>query len=396
MKKILVLTSTFPKDDLDYRPDFVKKISVGISEKFKVFVLTPYIYGSLGFEKLNKNLLVFRFRYWFNFKNLLCDDAIVPKLKQNPFYWFVVPFFLFFQFINIFKLVRKYDIDIIHAHWILPQGLLAVLYKKLLNKKIKILLTCHGADLYSLRKFDFIKKWVLSNCDNVTVVSLDMKNVVKDLVSSVNVEVLPMGVDTDFFKPNLKNSQKNIDKKNINLLFVGRVTEKKGLIYLVKAAQKLRDKFNLKLTIIGSGDKLGEIKSYVKNHNLGNEILFLGGLNQKDIIHYYQNSDIFIGPSIKTGCGDQEGFGLVFAEALACGCPVITTDLLAVSDIVKHLKTGIVVSQKSVSEICDAVDKLVQNDNLYLDLKINSRKFILDNFDTKIIYKKYLNIFERF
>ena len=205
-----------------------------------------------------------------------------------------------------------------------------------------------------------------------------------------------MGVDTNSFNPDGCNQ--NIRKKyNINgplLLFVGRLSEKKGIKYLIQAIPKILVNFpKTKLLIVGKGEEESELKKTMNHLSLSENIIFTGAIENKELPAYYIAADIFIGPSIITKDGDREGFGLVFAEALSSNCVTISTDLPSISDIIINNKTGFTVKQKNPDEISNKVIEILKNNNK--KIIIAGRKHIVDNFDWKIIAQKYSNLVKR-
>ena len=83
---------------------------------------------------------------------------IIPNLKKNKLLWIQVPFFILSEFLMMKKIIQKYKMETIHAHWIIPQGFIAVLYKKLFNPKLKIIITSHGGDIFGLQYLNFLKR----------------------------------------------------------------------------------------------------------------------------------------------------------------------------------------------------------------------------------------------
>jgi glycosyltransferase involved in cell wall biosynthesis len=232
--RVLVTTSTFPIWEGDFIPPFVYELSKRLGENLEIFVLAPYSEGSKRYE-IRDNMKIFRFKYWFNRKYNLADGAILPNLKKNFSFWFQVPFFLMFQFLAVRKICKKYEINRIHAHWIIPQGLIAVLYKKLFRKDVKILITTHGADIFGLQRFSFLKKWILNYATRLTVVSEAIRKEALKIGSGTDIDVLPMGVDLSLFNPDKKSMQlrrKYVEDGGQLLLFLGRLSEKKGVKYL--------------------------------------------------------------------------------------------------------------------------------------------------------------------
>jgi len=130
---------------------------------------------------------------------------------------------------------------------------------------------------------------------------------------SIIQKIIHNGIDRTFFRP-----AKKAKGKIINLLFVGRLVKRKGLIYLLKTLNKIvKDNLNIRLTIVGDGPEKLESEKYVKENNLSKYVRFVGEILGKERISYYQEADIFCAPYI------DEAFGITVLEALSCGIPVV-------------------------------------------------------------------------
>ena len=451
-KRILVTTTTFPSFlKNDATPPFVYELSKRLAKKkdLEIIVSTPYVKNSKEYEEKN-NLKIYRYKYGFT---ALRDGAILPNIKKNKLLIFQIPFFILFSFLNIVKLIRKEKIDIIHAHWIIPQGFLTVLYKKIFRRKdLKIICTVHGGDIFSLRGrlMTKIKKWTLSNADEITVVSNEIKKEVKRIfvistganevrVSEVeksastpflflknnfrnlfypltdsstrsyrrsvgmtkikrgltNLKLAPMGVDENVFKPD--KYDKNIKKKYIItglfLLFVGRLVEKKGVRYAIAAMPAVLQKYpDAKFIIIGEGPLENNLKKQVKKLNLENNIIFVGGVSNRELPKYYATANIFLGPSVTAKNGDSEGFGLTFVEALLCKCCVISSDLKAISDIIKNEKTGIQIDVKNTELFADKIIELIEDENKRKKLAEDGHEFVKERFTWDVAVERYYDL----
>ncbi|MCM8787749.1 MAG: glycosyltransferase family 4 protein [Candidatus Omnitrophica bacterium] len=396
MKNILVFTTTFPTFlKKDGTPPFVYELSKRLAQKedLNIVVLTPYRKGTKTFEQRD-GLKIYRFKYGFTH---LCEGGILPNLKNNKLLYFQVPFLFFFAFLNLKKIIKKEKINTIHAHWIVPQGFIAVFYKKIFRKRnFKIICTSHGGDIFGLQGWLMrkIKKWTLNNVDILTVVSNAIKEEVKKLKvrNDLPIKVIPMGVDDKLFNPD-KYDPKIKGKYNIKgpfLIFVGRLVEKKGVKYLIEAMPEVVKKYpETKLLIIGSGPLEDGLKAQVKNLNLEKNIIFTGAIPNYELPKYYATADIFIGPSVITKGGDREGLPVTYLEAMASGCIVIGTDLLGNRDVIIDGVNGYFVRQKNSKDI---VEKILAS--LY-NKKINQKQvlsIIKNNFSWKIITNKYLEI----
>ncbi len=400
-KNILVTTTTFPNfSENDPTPTFVYELSRRIAHdpNFRVVVSAPFIKDSKEFE-MKENLKIFRFKYGFT---SLREGAILPNIKKNKLLIFQVPFYLFFSFLSIVKLVRKEKIDIIHAHLIVPQGFLAVLYKKLFRKKdLKILCTVHGGDIFSLRGkiMTRIKKWTLENVDEITVVSEEIKKEIKKIgVCSDNVAVMPMGVDDEIFRP-----EKSVDiiRKKYGaggplFLFVGRLVEKKGLKYAISSMAKVLKKYpKAKLLVIGTGPLEEDLKKQTEEMSLQNNVIFAGGISNSRLPEYYAAADLFLGPSVTAGNGDSEGFGLVFVEAMLCGCAVIASDLEAISDIIEDGRNGMRINVKDADLFADRIIDLISDEEKRKEMAGRGYETAKEKFTWKIAEKRYIDLLNK-
>ena len=252
-------------------------------------------------------------------ERLAYQGGILANLKKSPALCGLVPLFLAAQLLAAVRLLARHGFQIIHAHWIFPQGMIALLARALSRSRAKVLCTSHGGDLYGLKGVVFrrVKKMVIDACDHLTVVSHSMREDLMQLgVDSRKVSVIPMGVDLQrrFVPP-------TVPSRTESLLFVGRLVEKKGLRYLLEAMPKIIERYRqAQLTVIGDGPNRHDLEILVKGLGLRAHVQFLGALNNDELPAIYQRAKIVVFPSVVSDDGDREGFGLVLVEALGCGC----------------------------------------------------------------------------
>jgi glycosyltransferase involved in cell wall biosynthesis len=397
--KVLVAATTFPRWKDDTQPPFVFELSRRLASYFDITVLAPHAKGAALDEEM-ENLIVHRYRYLpFSLGTLAYDGGIAPKLKKNRLNYFQVPFFVLFQFFSLVRLVLLKKIDVIHAHWIIPQGLTAVLCKLLRKRDIKVLATSHGGDILGFRGnlSSKIKKFVLNHVDCLTVVSHALREEAIKYGCSCPIHVSPMGVDTKTFNPGRCDDsiRKEYGIDGPFLLFVGRLAEKKGLEYLIRAMpQVLNEYSSAKLLVIGDGQLRQNLESLAAELNLGDSVIFAGSKPHDQLPKYFASADIFIGPSIVAKGGDSEGFGLVFAEAMSCGTPVIASDLPAIRDIVRDGETGFLVQQKDSAHIGERIVDVLKDNRILEMMNIAARKHIVKNFDWEIVTDNYAKLIE--
>jgi glycosyltransferase involved in cell wall biosynthesis len=151
-------------------------------------------------------------------------------------------------------------------------------------------------------------------------------------IDSGNQCVEPMGVDLE----NRFTPDDRVPRSDKEILFVGRLVEKKGLKYLIDALPTILSKEpGAKLTIAGFGPQESYLRSRVETLGVSNRVEFLGAVPQSRLPDLYRRAAIFVAPFVEAEGGDQEGLGLVTVEAIGCGCPVIVSDLPAVADVIQ-------------------------------------------------------------
>jgi len=337
---------------------------------------------------------IHRFRYFFaSCERLAGGQGIVPKLRRNKLYHLLLPFFLVAQFFSLLLLVAKIRPDVIHAHWLVPQGFWAVVIKKLF--KVPVIITAHGADVFGLRTPAVIaaKKWIVNNADRVITVSSALARILcADTQSHQKPDIIPMGVDASLFSPNKKNEAIR-ERYGIHgpfLLFVGRLTEKKGVRYLIDAMPKVINDFpDAKLLIVGHGELEHELRNQVRRRGLEEVVLFAGGVSNTQLPAYYATADIFVGPSVQVKGGDTEGFGLTFVEAIMSGCLVIGTRVGGIEDIIEDGQTGLLAPPGDAILLAETILYLIEKSDKYRENMAQTRQQIAATYDWSIIAGKY-------
>ncbi|CAM5613281.1 hypothetical protein RLIN73S_06493 [Rhodanobacter lindaniclasticus] len=222
---LLVLASTYPRWRNDPEPGFVHELCRRLSHRFQVIALVPDAPGADPDGVLD-GVEVIRFRYApRRLQTLVNNGGIVTNLRRSRWKWLLVPGFVLAQYFVARRLLRRRKIDVVHAHWLIPQGLLARRIKSVAG--IPYLVTSHGGDLFGLRGglLTSLKRRVAEASSAMTVVSSAMRHEAARIgLQPPQLQVLPMGVDLrDRFV-----IDGEIERGKDELLFVGRLVPKKG------------------------------------------------------------------------------------------------------------------------------------------------------------------------
>ncbi len=316
--KVLHITCWFPSSKNPGRAVFIKKQIETLNEFAENKILHFEIVKSKAF-KIER----------FKSKNLEQTILFTPL-----YIWTLVELIHFFWLYRKLILQRKHQkYDIINFHIAYPM----LIYLKIIKKKVKtpILISEH----WSAYKSNFGVKKDLNKIKNIFCQNIPVSAVSQVLIQDIESfssckfksYVIPNVVDSTIFYPSeLQKSQK---EKFLMCSFWK--APKKPLIVLEAFKSTLKTNPNVELNIIGDGPLKFKMEKWISDNNLGSKIHLLGTKNSKEIAEIMRDSDIFLHPS------EYETFSVVCAEAMACGLPIIASNVGAISEVIKD--SGILV-----------------------------------------------------
>lgn len=279
------------------------------------------------------------------------------------------------------ELLEKEDIDIIHGHYLFPAGAAAVEVGK--EHGIKTYVTAHGSDMFELyKKQPFMRspvKKVLRDADGVFAVSNALKHeiIATGVTGIANKTKLSWNsVDINKFSSKANDSFKKENKLEDKpiVLFVGNLIKRKNVESLLEAKKVSQSDYYL--VIVGDGPLFKKLSKKVEEENI-HDVIFTGSRN--DVENIIPSCDVLVLPSY------SESFGLVLIEALACGKPVIGSDVGGITEIINN-DVGLLVNPNKVSSIAKAIDTIIGDDDFRLILSLNARNRAIDFSEVTIPY----------
>lgn len=400
---VVVTASTFPTHDSDHVPDFVLKQLISLNDISPNFLfIAHYPHHSYGVQPKrspnNESFIRYPFHYFWPFKfELLAGRGILPSLKANWFLILLLPSFLVFQLLSLFLLVRKTKPSLIYAHWFTPQAISAYIVSTI--TKTPMIFTTHTSDVNVLGSNPMSKLIVRTICNHSacftavsnTVMSHVEKLIPKPMWSELRSKayVIPMGA-LDYYRPKSKT-----EKDVFKILYLGRLSEKKGVSYLVNAFNQFSKEVRCTLTIAGDGPELINLKRLARNHDLLSKVSFVGHVSGERKQKLLLTSDCICIPSIITKEGDQEGFPVVALESFSAKLLTLVSDQSGLSQIVSTNNAGLTFRAKSSKSIYKSLRcaYLLSTEEMKL-LTSNARRLYLENYSWQIVAKKYARIIE--
>ena len=341
-----MLASTYPGTPGDGTPAFVRDLALAESQHFDTLVVVPRVPGGASHET-DGPLRVRRFAYFPRRWESLAHGAIIENLRESRLRYLQVLPLVVCEALAVRQAVRRYRPDVIHAHWIVPQAMVALL----VAGRTPLVVTTLGGDLYALRArpLQWLKSRVVRRAAAVTVMNEEMREMVVALgADRGRVEVLPMGVDTSAFTAARVPSSDGV----LRLLFVGRMVEKKGLAVLLEALRGLPVPW--RLTVVGDGP----LRSAAEEAARDLPVTFDGQLGRTELAARYASHDVVVVPSVPTASGDQDGLPVAMLEAMAAGCAIVASDLAGLREAVVDGTSGVLVTPGDTAGLAAALADL--------------------------------------
>jgi len=343
---ILTFTTLFPNAK---NPDFgifiknrMKAVSLIPGVQLKVVAPVPW------FPPINIS------KKWYGYSQIPKYEVIDGIEVYHPRY-LVTPkigmtLYGFWMFIGSFwcvkRLQKTFKFDLIDAHYVYPDGLAAILLGKVLKKPVSI--SARGTDVNLYPKIPVVKnllRWVLKSSDQLVSVSASLGQLmVNEGADEKNIAVISNGVDCGRFQLLPRGEARktlNLPHDENILLSVGGLIERKGMHLLVEAIFILAEKgfTDFKTYIIGKGEMADELKRRIAENDLADRVFLLGQIPNEQLVDWYNAADLFfLGSS-------REGWPNVVCEALACGTPVVATDVNGIPEILDDEQLGIMVKR---------------------------------------------------
>ncbi|MGB9715904.1 MAG: glycosyltransferase family 4 protein [Thermodesulfovibrionales bacterium] len=326
------------------------------------------------------------------------EGPVTERLKELgiAYYTLEEKGFLGFKYISKFiKIIKSEKIDILHLNTLTP----FCKYAGIAGFLLRIPVVWFVRENPMISRSKRLKFWLKHLSNSIVFVDHDTKN--KLLPDFPHTNVIYNGVDMEIFKPSRNDflfNKLNIDTSKRLIGYIGLITERKGIEYLIRAMPLIKKNYsNIKLILIG-GYKNNEYEYYLKikrlieDLSLKEDIYFIGAISSIPTIRDAINSlDIIVLPSLEERCSRS------LLESLACGKAVVATRVGGTPEIIDDGINGILVEPMNEIQIADAVLHLLNNDDLRINIGKNARIKAERFFDIKDNIKRirelYLNLF---
>ncbi len=400
--KILFVTSTFLKSKEDEQLDFVFEVATAFRRKgHDVMVVAAHGANAEKNHEID-GIKVRRFQYSWpaSTQKIAYGCGIAQNISKSiavkaQFLPYVIS-----NTLALRKAVKEFKPDVVQALWSFPQGWAAALAKKTIGFPLAVHL--FGAEIYLAKRYKmpFLAVWSTKHAELLTANSEATRKAALGLGIRKPEVLFCGGVNMQRYNP--KNDGSKVRKKhklgkNKVIFVMGRLVERKGHVFLIKAMKKILKMFpKAKLVIGGGGIEEANIRKAIKELKLENSVILTGRIPILDLPSYYAACDVFCLPAIVDSKGETEGGqGLVIGEAMASGRPVVASNVGGIPDAVKHNANGLLVEQKNPGQLANAICSVLSNKRLAKRLSKAGIGFVEREISYDVYVDKCIKQYER-
>ena len=245
-----------------------------------------------------------------------------------------------------------YDFDVIDAHYFYPDGVAAVLLGKYFRKPVVI--SALGTDINLILQYPLPRRMILwageQSAAMITVCEALRTEMIKFGMDGSRITPMRNGVDLELFRPvNRETTRKKLGMEHFTLLSVGYLDPRKGHEHIIFALTKLPD---VRLMIAGSGPDRRKLEALSKVAGVEERVTFLGPLSQESLREYYGAADALVLAS------SREGWANVLLESMACGTPVVASNVWGTPEVVRNRAAGVLMPSRTPQGVADGVRQL--------------------------------------
>jgi len=363
---LLFLTQTYPRFEGDTSGPFIQDLARGLVRGGdRLTVLTPHAEGvPVAWE--DGGVEVVSFRYAPERHEVLgYGRSLEADEKVKGGAALAAPLYALAARRAIRRQLRRRRFDLVHAHWIVPNGLVAAA-AGFGNRRTPLAIGLHGSDVFLAEKKGVraLARWALSRSRLLTGCSPELVDRVRALgFPAERSRVIPYGVDVEAFSPDLSRRRIWREKLGIPdsaplLLGVGRMATKKGFQVLIEILPALLGEFpDLAVVLAGGGDLLERFREAARPW--GERVHFPGSVLRDTLPDLYRAADLFTLPAVHDAKGNVDGLPNVILEAMASGLPVVASGISGIPLAVEDGKTGLLVPEGDPAALLGALRRLL-------------------------------------
>jgi N-acetyl-alpha-D-glucosaminyl L-malate synthase BshA len=348
----------------------------------------------LGKELASRGHDVHFISYAFPIRLTLSERIYFHEVEVRTYPLFEYPPYDLVLATKMAEVITRYDLDILHVHYAIPHSISAYLARMMLaDRKVPFVTTLHGTDITLVgndRSYLPITRFGIEQSDAVTAVSKYLQlRTVEEFDIHRPISVVPNFVDCNVYNRTMDIPLRGrfADPDEAILIHISNFRPLKRVEDVIGVFAKVRQKCRAKLLMVGDGPDRPKAEWLAGTHGISEHVLFMG--KQNDMAQLLSMADLLILPS------ENESFGLVALEAMACEVPVIASNVGGIPEVVEHGRDGFLFNVGDVDGMSVASIELLDNPEKRLEMGQNARRHARHDFCASKIVKRYEELYRQ-
>ncbi|HVS03008.1 MAG TPA: glycosyltransferase family 4 protein [Thermoanaerobaculia bacterium] len=358
--RLAVLAHSFPRFPGDTNGPFVKDLSEALAARgHQVWALVPWDPELIADPRSALRIESFRYVWPRRWHLLGYSRTLHQDVRLKPWAYLQAPLYLACASRALRRLVERERIELVHAHWILPNGYVAS--RVAAATGVPYAVTLHGSDVFMAERnplFAAMARRALAGAAHVTSCSADLRERLLAVGGAHHADKVLLVPNGTALAPRVALAPGDSAERKV--VAVGRMVPKKGFGELLEAAPRILERFpDARIVLGGGGDLLARLAARAEQLGVGDRVLFPGPLSHHQALELIATAAVFVMPSVRDPSGNVDGLPIVVLEAMAAGKPVVASAVSGLPLAVDDGRTGRLVPERDPAALADAVCELL-------------------------------------
>lgn len=370
--KICMLTSSYPKYPGEVTAPFIEEIAVGVATRgHEVHVVLPR-HRDLRRPAVDRGVHLHPYAYaplralnvWGYAESMAADVEVRGRVYLAAL--FALPAGL----LALRRVAARVGADLVHAHWVLPNGPLGALVAA--GLRVPLVVSLHGSDVYLPERYRWLRgaaAWTFRRAAAITACSGDLaRRAVALGAPAARMTVVPYGADRETFYPAGAEERARVRAEwglaqgEAFILAVGRLVRKKGFEVLIRAMpQVVAEAGPARLLVAGQGDLRGELEALARELGVQAHVTFPGAVERDRLPALFRACDVLAVPSVHDERGNVDGLPNVVLEGMASGAAIVASDVAGIPQVIRREGTGLLVPEHDPAALAAALVRLLRD-----------------------------------
>ncbi len=403
--RVLMIATSYPKYDGDATAPFIAEIAAGVVAHGCTVRLILPAHRAFHHPPVVRGVELVVYRYaphpalavWGYAESLHADVGVRGATLL------ALPFGIGASLFALIRQILKERPDVIHAHWLLPNGLPALIAARLFG--IPLVISMHGSDVSMAERnvlFRWLARLIFAHTRAATACSGDLHRRALALGADAQTTVvLPYGVTVSSFAPEHADrywvaQRFSVTEDSPLMVAVGRFVHKKGFAVLIQAMARIRAQFpTVRLVLAGYGDLADAYRSSIEDLGIGDSVSLPGQLSRDDVARLIASADIYCVPSVHDESGNVDGLPNTLLEGMSAGTAIVASSIAGIPDVLSDGVDALLVPAGDVDALADACIRLLADAPLRTALGIAARQRVLRGLTWPAMTETLVNMYAK-